>query len=46
MSVSWNFKHIVNLYRIHGYNSIILRLGDGTVEIHSPKEIVDNENKE
>jgi hypothetical protein len=25
--VSWNFKHIVNLQRIHGYNSINLRRG-------------------
>ena len=40
MLVSWNFKHIVNVYRIRGYNSINLRLGHGTLEIHSPKEIV------
>ena len=25
--VSWNFKHIVNLQRIHGYNSVNLRQG-------------------
>ncbi|MBK6623344.1 MAG: hypothetical protein IPG30_00025 [Chitinophagaceae bacterium] len=24
--VSWNFKHIVNVFRIRGYNSINLRL--------------------
>ena len=23
---SWNFKHIVNIYRIRGYNSINLRM--------------------
>lgn len=46
MLVSWNFKHIVNVYRIRGYNSINLRLGFGTLEIHSPKEIVNNENEE
>jgi predicted nucleic acid-binding protein len=46
MLVSWNFKHIVNVYRIRGYNSINLRLGHGILEIHSPKEIVNNENKE
>ena len=40
MLVSWNFKHIVNIYRIRGYNSINLRLGYQTLEIHSPKEIV------
>ena len=42
MLVSWNFKHIVNIYRIRGYNSINLRLGYPTLEIHSPKEIVNN----
>ena len=46
MLVSWNFKHIVNVYRIRGYNSINLRLGYETLEIHSPKEIVNNENEE
>ena len=25
--VSWNFKHIVNVFRIRGYNSIHLRCG-------------------
>ena len=38
--VSWNFKHIVNVYRIRGYNSINLRLGHATLEIRSPREIV------
>ncbi len=46
MLVSWNFRHIVNVYRIRGYNSVNLRLGYGTLEIHSPKEIVNNENEE
>lgn len=46
MLVSWNFKHIVNVYRIRGYNSINLRLGHGILEIHSPKEIVNNGNEE
>ena len=27
MLVSWNFKHIVDLHRIHGYNSVNLRKG-------------------
>jgi hypothetical protein len=43
--VSWNFKHIVNVYRIRGYNSVNLRLGYSTLEIRSPKEIVGNENE-
>lgn len=44
--VSWNFKHIVNIFRIRGYNSVNLRLGYGTLEIRSPKEIVGYENEE
>jgi predicted nucleic acid-binding protein len=46
MLVSWNFKHIVNVYRIRGYNSINLRLGYGTLDIHSPKEIVNDDNEQ
>lgn len=42
--VSWNFKHIVNVYKIRGYNSVNLRLGYSTLDIRSPKEIVGNEN--
>jgi len=43
--VSWNFKHIVNIFRIRGYNSVNLRLGHGTLEIRSPKDIVGYENE-
>lgn len=46
MLVSWNFKHIVNIYRIRGYNSINLRLGYPILEIHSPKEIVNHGNED
>ena len=42
--VSWNFKHIVNVFRIRGYNSINLRLGYTQLDIRSPKEIVYNED--
>lgn len=45
MLVSWNFKHIVNVYRIRGYNSINLRLGYSNLDIHSPKEIVNYDNE-
>ncbi|GHT44911.1 hypothetical protein FACS189438_3230 [Bacteroidia bacterium] len=38
--VSWNFKHIVNIYRIRGYNSINLRMNYVPLEIRSPKEII------
>jgi predicted nucleic acid-binding protein len=37
--VSWNFKHIVNINRIRGYNSVNLKLGHQTLEIRTPKEI-------
>jgi predicted nucleic acid-binding protein len=42
--VSWNFKHIVNLARIRGYNSINYRLGHKILEIRTPREILDHEN--
>jgi hypothetical protein len=37
---SWNFKHIVNLDRIKGYNSVNLRLGYSMIEIRSAKDLV------
>lgn len=42
--VSWNFKHIVNLKRIRGFNSINLREGLHPLEIRSPKELLEYEN--
>jgi len=39
--VSWNFKHIVNIYRIRGYNSVNIKLGFPPLEIRSPKDIVE-----
>ncbi|MGC4128343.1 MAG: PIN domain-containing protein [Bergeyella sp.] len=42
--VSWNFKHIVNVYRIRGYNSINLRMNYISLEIRSPKEILEYED--
>lgn len=38
--VSWNFKHIVNLRRIHGFNSINLREEYPLLEIRTPREVV------
>lgn len=43
--VSWNFKHIVNIYRIRGYNSVNIRQGYAPLEIRSPKDIIENENE-
>lgn len=42
--ISWNFKHIVNLERIRGYNSINFREGYQMTEIRTPKEIFNYEN--
>ena len=41
--VSWNFKHIVNLRRIHGYNSVNLRKGYPMLEIRTPREVLTDE---
>ena len=41
---SWNFKHIVNLERIRGYNSINFREGYQMTEIRTPNEIFRDED--
>lgn len=41
--VSWNFKHIVNIKRIHLFNSVNLKMGYSLLEIRSPKEVLDEE---
>lgn len=41
---SWNFKHIVNLDKIRGYNGINYQLGYNMIEIRTPKEIINNDN--
>jgi len=38
--VSWNFKHIVNVDRVKGYNAINVMLGYQALEIHSPSEVL------
>ncbi len=42
---SWNFKHIVNLDRIKGYNSVNLRLGYPVIEIRSPRDLIHHEEE-
>lgn len=37
--VSWNFKHVVNLKRIHAYNAVNLKRGYPLLEIRAPREI-------
>jgi len=41
--VSWNFKHIVNVFRIRGYNAVNIKLGYSQIDIRSPKDIVNYE---
>ena len=36
--VSWNFKHIVNIQRIRGFNAINIKNGYRQLEIRSPRE--------
>jgi hypothetical protein len=38
---SWNFKHIVNLVRIRGYNGVNLKNGYSIIEIRNPKDLID-----
>jgi hypothetical protein len=42
--ISWNFKHIVNVTRIRGYNAVNMKLGYPVIDIRSPKEIIYNED--
>lgn len=40
---SWNYKHIVNLPRIKGYNAVNLKNGYNLLEIRNPKELINYE---
>lgn len=44
--VSWNFKHMVNFFRIKQYNSINLKFGYQTIDIRTPKEVTYATDKE
>lgn len=35
--VSWNFRHIVNINRIRGYNSVNYKFGHKILEIRTPR---------
>ena len=37
--VSWNFKHMVNFFRIKQYNTINRKFGHSTIDIRTPKEV-------
>jgi predicted nucleic acid-binding protein len=38
--ISWNFKHIVNVQRIRGYNAINIKHGYKQLEIRSPRDFM------
>ncbi|RYE22848.1 MAG: PIN domain protein [Sphingobacteriaceae bacterium] len=38
--ISWNFKHMVNFFRIKQYNAINLKFGYQTIDIRTPKEVI------
>jgi predicted nucleic acid-binding protein len=42
--ISWNFKHIVNVQRIRGYNSINIKSGYKQLEIRSPRDFINYDN--
>ena len=41
--VSWNFKHMVNINRIRGFNAVNLKMGYPVIDIRSPREVLSNE---
>ena len=43
--VSWNFKHMVNFFRIKQYNSINLKNGYSIIDIRTPKEVTYGEEE-
>jgi len=43
--ISWNFKHIVNIKRIRGYNTVNLKYNYPAIDIRSPKELNNYEDK-
>ncbi|MBI5747483.1 MAG: PIN domain protein [Nitrospinae bacterium] len=41
--VSWNFKHIVNVHKIRGFNSVNLKEGYQLIEIRTPMEVINED---
>jgi hypothetical protein len=44
--VSWNFRHMVNIVRIRGYNAVNLLNGYRTIDIRSPREVISDEEED
>ena len=42
--VSWNFKHLVQLRRIHAFHAVNVLHGYPLIEIRSPLEVTDGED--
>lgn len=43
--VSWNSRHLVNVARIRGFNSVNLASGYGVIDIRSPREVFGSEDQ-
>jgi predicted nucleic acid-binding protein len=44
--VSWNFKHIVNFKKIPLYNGVNLAHGYSSIAIHTPQEVIADEDQD
>jgi len=40
--VSWNFKHLVNLRRVRGFNGVNLMMGYRAIDIRTPMEVIES----
>lgn len=43
--VSWNFQHIVHFQKIPQYNAVNALHGYDTIAIHSPREVISNDDE-
>jgi hypothetical protein len=43
--VSWNCRHIVHFQKIPLYNAVNVRLGFGVIAIHTPLEVISDEEE-
>ena len=40
--VSWNFRHLVNLRRVEGFNGVNLLMGYRPIDIRTPREVTES----
>ena len=43
VAICWNFRQMVNLWRIRTYNAVNRRMGYSPVDMRSPKELVNED---